>query len=214
MNVVLLWPAAGNRHGRWATSCTIVGLRTVILEKRGGKIQMLKARGKKLGWTTALGQAAFILASRILSWQARVRSAEIIRLHDLCTTPVAGVEIIEVPSVNVSSTIKILRRLNPMCVHQYARRDYTEISRRAWRILGALPWGQRVGVLYQERIDPGRRDNFCTYLLQLAAGIPVLVRSRGCMGNRLTEVEGVQPRINNHPRLLQYLVARIRRGVK
>src|SRR5207302_4164954 len=30
-----------------------------------------------------------------------------------------------------------------------------EISRRAWRILGALPWGRRGGVLYQERIDPG-----------------------------------------------------------
>ncbi len=43
MNVVLLWPAAGNRHHRWATSYTIVGLRTVILEKPGGKIQMLKA---------------------------------------------------------------------------------------------------------------------------------------------------------------------------
>jgi hypothetical protein len=34
---------------------------------------MLKAQGKKLGWTTALGQAAFILASRILSWQASAR---------------------------------------------------------------------------------------------------------------------------------------------
>lgn len=44
-----------------------IGLRAVILEKPVGKIQMLKARGKKLGWTTALGQAAFILASRILS---------------------------------------------------------------------------------------------------------------------------------------------------
>lgn len=41
------------------------------------------ARGKKFGWTTALGRAAFILAARILSWQASARSAEIIRQHDL-----------------------------------------------------------------------------------------------------------------------------------
>jgi hypothetical protein len=193
---------------------------------------MLKARGKKLGWTTALGQAAFILASRILSWQASARSAEIIRQHDLVCD--AGVEIVEVPSVNVSSRIKILRRLNPggrqrhayyfrggadairRRIHQYARRDYAEISRRAWRILGALPWGRRGGVLYRERVDPGPRDNFCTYpLLQLAAEFHCwFAQSRmhcqsayGGRGRAALASTTIRT-------LLQYLGARIRRGVK
>jgi len=73
------------------------------------------------------------------------------------------------------------------------------------------------GILYQARITPTSRDNFCTYpYLQLAAGIPLLKRAvRDALEGKLqTVANGLPSRLYSHPTIWEYLKNRIRRGVK
>jgi phosphoribosylglycinamide formyltransferase 1 len=93
-----------------------VDIGAVILEAPVSKIRMVKTRARRLGWISALGQVAFMAASRILRWESRNRFAEIERSNKLSAIPATGVEIIDVPSVNDAETISILRRLQPRVV--------------------------------------------------------------------------------------------------
>jgi phosphoribosylglycinamide formyltransferase-1 len=252
MDVVLL---AGRGDSTWHVCNALhrrLGVGAVILERPVSKTRLLRARAHKLGWTSALGQAAFILASGILCWESRKRSAEISRLYNLSARPVAGVEIIEVSSVNALETISILRRLQPRVVVVNGTRI---ISQRILTAIEAVFINMHAGItpkyrgvhggywafyngdggnagvtvhlvdagvdtvkiLYQGRIDPDPRDNFCTYpLLQTAVGIPLLVRAiEDGLARRLTEIDGVHPSHQYfHPTLMQYLLARKRRNVK
>ncbi|MGD0361481.1 MAG: formyl transferase [Bryobacteraceae bacterium] len=73
------------------------------------------------------------------------------------------------------------------------------------------------GVLYQARIQPTARDNFETYpLLQLAAGIPLLIRAvEDALAGRVTQVRTDLPsKLYYHPTLWQYCRTRIGAGVK
>jgi folate-dependent phosphoribosylglycinamide formyltransferase PurN len=251
-NVVLL---AGHGDSTWYTANALhrnIGLRAVILERPVGRIQMLKSRARRLGWVKALGQGAFILATRLLDWESRARAAEIIRMHDLSATPPASIDIFEVPSVSDPATIELLLNLKPYVVvvsgtriisrtvlnasdaifinmHAGITPKYRGVHGAYWALYQADKEnaGATVhlvdsgvdtgGILYQVRIDPGPRDNFCTYpLLQLAAGLPLLTRAvEDALADRLTELSGVEPsRQYYHPTLLQYLLARIKRGVR
>jgi methionyl-tRNA formyltransferase len=116
MSVVIL---AGRDESTWFVCNAIhaqVGLRAVVLERPKGKMAIVKARARKLGWTRAIGQAAFVLASPVLRWESHRRRAEIIRQHGLCAEPVSGVEIVDVPTVNDQETTEILHRLQPRVV--------------------------------------------------------------------------------------------------
>jgi methionyl-tRNA formyltransferase len=73
------------------------------------------------------------------------------------------------------------------------------------------------GVLYQARIEPTARDNFETYpLLQLAAGIPLLIRAVGdALAGPVTELRTDLPsKLYYHPTLWQYWRTRLCAGVK
>jgi phosphoribosylglycinamide formyltransferase-1 len=252
MSVVVL---AGRGDSTWYVCNALhqrLGLRAVILEDPVSKVEMLRGRARRLGWPAALGQAAFILASRLLARQSRARSEEIIGQHGLRATPVEGVEIIGVRSVNDPGTIDILRRLRPRVVvvngtriisnavltavnaaiinmHAGITPKYRGVHGGYWALYNGdvdnagvtvhlVDAGVDTGaILYQARIYPGPRDNFCTYpLLQVAAGIPLLIRAVGDgLADRLTKVAATLPSHQYyHPTLLQYLVARLCRGVK
>ena len=72
------------------------------------------------------------------------------------------------------------------------------------------------GILAQQRIDPGPRDNFTTYpYLQLAAGLPLLVEAVGSAleGRHVPQTRDSAGNLWYHPTLWQYLWAGIRRSV-
>lgn len=73
------------------------------------------------------------------------------------------------------------------------------------------------GVLYQARIQPTARDNFETYpLLQLCAGIPLLIRAvEDALAGRITPVRtDSSSKLYYHPTLWQYWRTRMRSGVR
>ena len=74
------------------------------------------------------------------------------------------------------------------------------------------------GILEQGRIEPTARDNFATYpLLQLGVGLPLLRKAIRDVLEGRAEVkpapEGAS-RLWVHPTLWEYVVGRVRRGVK
>jgi phosphoribosylglycinamide formyltransferase-1 len=72
------------------------------------------------------------------------------------------------------------------------------------------------GILAQQRIEPGPRDNFVTYpYLQLAAGLPLLVEAVGSAleGRHIPRTRDADGGLWFHPTVWQYLWAGIRRSV-
>ncbi len=72
-------------------------------------------------------------------------------------------------------------------------------------------------VLYQSTVAPEGADNFLTYpLLQIAAGIPLLIRAivDVCSGNALPRTGTGASALWSHPTLAQYLRHRLSRGVR
>ncbi len=73
------------------------------------------------------------------------------------------------------------------------------------------------GILYQTTVVPTRADNFVTYpLLQLAAGIPLLVRAvEDALAENITTQTGTSDsRLWYHPTIWQYLYNRIVKKIK
>ena len=72
------------------------------------------------------------------------------------------------------------------------------------------------GILAQQRIEPGSRDNFVTYpYLQLAAGLPLLVAAVGSAleGRHVPQARDASGSLWYHPTIWQYLWGGFRRSV-
>jgi phosphoribosylglycinamide formyltransferase 1 len=89
---------------------------TVVLECPVSRWRLLRRRARRLGPTSAFGQALFVLvAMPVLGRLAAARVREIVAGHDLdLATP--GEPIIPVPSVNSEDCRRVLTRLNPEVV--------------------------------------------------------------------------------------------------
>ena len=227
-------------------------IRTVVLEDPPGKLRLLRNRAHRLGWSAALGQAAFMAMVPLLRAESRRRAAEIIAASQLNAAPPRDADIVEVPSINDPRTAQLLQERRPRVVvvsgtrilsravlaavdapfinlHAGITPRYRGVHGGYWALhrgdaehagvsVHLVDPGIDTGpVLYQARIETTAADNFCTYpLLQLAAGLPLLVRAvEDTLEGRLAPIDGVAPsQLHYHPTIGQYLAARLRRGIK
>ncbi len=92
-------------------------IRAVVVEERIPRERLLRARVRRLGVVTVLGQVAFqAILAPYLRARSATRAGEIARQHGLRDAPLPMGAVVHVPSVNVSSTIDILRGLSPRVV--------------------------------------------------------------------------------------------------
>ena len=83
----------------------------VLTEDGETKWQILRRRARLLGWTSAIGQALFGVASRGISYLSRERRHEIWRRTGLDPVLGASAHVIPVGSVNSDACREALRRL-------------------------------------------------------------------------------------------------------
>ncbi|NRP73691.1 Phosphoribosylglycinamide formyltransferase [Ensifer psoraleae] len=88
----------------------------VLQEQPESKAVFLKRRARKLGWPTASGQLATMIASRIGKRFIRRRAEEIIREHGVSTAPSPSVAVHHVASINDAEGRARLVALRPAVV--------------------------------------------------------------------------------------------------
>ncbi|MEO7309808.1 MAG: formyl transferase [Chitinophagaceae bacterium] len=90
------------------------GIITAIIEKKEPLRIFLKRRIKRLGLITVLGQIGFqLVIPKILSFFSRKRNEEIIKQNNLNLTDIPKERVKNVNSVNSTSTIELIKSLNP-----------------------------------------------------------------------------------------------------
>jgi methionyl-tRNA formyltransferase len=88
---------------------------TTIIEERGGRIEVLTRRWHRFGPSTVLGQAALTPIGRILHHVSRKRREQIIRTHNLDSSP-GQVAIIHIRSINSQDAIDLLIQADPRVI--------------------------------------------------------------------------------------------------
>ncbi|KRD53355.1 formyl transferase [Ensifer sp. Root278] len=86
---------------------------TVIEEQPESKAVFLRRRARKLGWPTALGQLATMIASRFGKRFTRSRAKEILKTYKVSGTPDPSITIKPVASINDAETLVHIRALDP-----------------------------------------------------------------------------------------------------
>lgn len=107
---------AGPGRSTWIVADALqrrFGLKTIILEQRPGRWTQLRNRAKSLGWSTALGQAAFLPLSAILNRSSRTRITNILTDQNLSDGSMQNFDVYKVDSANSAQTADILSRLKP-----------------------------------------------------------------------------------------------------
>jgi folate-dependent phosphoribosylglycinamide formyltransferase PurN len=140
------------------------------------------------------------------------------------------------PSVVVVNGTRILSRemlsaVKTVCINMHAgiTPKYRGVHGAYWALANEDPSHAGVtihlvdagidtgGVLYQTSVVPTKWDNFCTYpLLQLAAGLPLLLRAvNDAMHGKLQVKQPALPsRLYYHPTLWGYWHTRLTKGVR
>ncbi|WP_457585869.1 formyl transferase [Ensifer canadensis] len=88
----------------------------VLEEQPESKGLFLRRRARKLGWPTALGQLATMVASRFGKRFTRKRAQEILRLYGVSATPDPHVPVRQIVSVNDGEAAAHIRQLAPEVV--------------------------------------------------------------------------------------------------
>jgi hypothetical protein len=88
----------------------------VLEEQPESKGLFLRRRARKLGWPTALGQLATMVASRFGKRFTRKRAQEILRLYGVSATPDPHVPVRQIVSVNDGEAATHIRQLAPEVV--------------------------------------------------------------------------------------------------
>ena len=89
----------------------------VYCEKGVPRLQMLKARAKRLGWAAVAGQILFMLfILPILKWRGRARRKEIMEQYNLVAQWPAGVPVTKVDTINAQAIAEILQKAAPDAV--------------------------------------------------------------------------------------------------
>ncbi|WP_429807475.1 formyl transferase [Ensifer sp. B1-9] len=86
---------------------------TVIEEQPEPKGLFLRRRARKLGWVTALGQLATMIASRFGKRFTRKRAKEILATYKVSGTPDPSLPVKSVASINDAEAVRQLRALEP-----------------------------------------------------------------------------------------------------
>lgn len=94
----------------------------VIQEQPEGKIDVVRRRARLLGWWTALGQAAFGGAIRLLEPLAARQCLAIMHNSGLDPRPRLALPCFQVPSVNSEECLMLLKQLNPAVIAVYGTR--------------------------------------------------------------------------------------------
>ncbi|MEI2296845.1 formyl transferase [Ensifer sp. MJa1] len=89
---------------------------TVIEEQAESKRLFLSRRARKLGWLTALGQFATMIASRFGKRFTRSRAAEILETYKVSGAPDPSLPVRSVGSINDAEAIAQVRALKPRIV--------------------------------------------------------------------------------------------------
>ena len=91
-----------------------VAIDAVILEKSIAKNKLFKGRRKKLGWTAIFGQLLFIvLIPKLLNILSNSYRKQLVSALKLNGSPINGVTVYNVASVNNKSCKALLQQLNP-----------------------------------------------------------------------------------------------------
>lgn len=86
---------------------------TVIEEQPESKALFLRRRARKLGWPTALGQFATMIASRFGKRFTRKRAKQILATYKVSGTPDAAIPVKSVVSINDADAVGQVRALDP-----------------------------------------------------------------------------------------------------
>lgn len=95
---------------------------TVLREEPESKLTILRRRGRLVGWTQALGQAAFGVLAKFIGKRSAPRLAEIMDTYGLDPRPHCRATWIEVGSVNSEACRKALAAAGPDVVLVYGTR--------------------------------------------------------------------------------------------
>lgn len=108
-------------------------LDAILVEPRNGKgkLQLLRRRAKRFGWSTVVGQTVFMVYAAVQRRVSKPRILQIYRKAGLDSTPAE--RIVRVPSANDQQTIELLRRLAPKVVVVNGTRILSK------EVLGSVP---------------------------------------------------------------------------
>ncbi len=106
---------------------------TVVEEQPESKGLFLRRRARRLGWPTALGQLATMVASRFGKRFTRRRAAEILATYKVSGTPHPAIPVKPVVSINDAEAIAHMRALKPDVVFLISCRMLTA------KTLAAMP---------------------------------------------------------------------------
>jgi folate-dependent phosphoribosylglycinamide formyltransferase PurN len=92
-------------------------IEAVVREAKIHRIALLSKRARKLGFRTALGQAAFVLfVMPLLKLESRQRRKEILIQYQMDESPLPVQRVHDVPSVNSDETMNLLQNLRPKVI--------------------------------------------------------------------------------------------------
>ncbi len=111
----MAWSVANDLHRR-------VGPIIVIEEQPEGKWQIVRRRGRMLGWPTAVGQAMCGMLLKGIAKLSSPRQAEICRSTDLNGRPNSALTVHRVATINSPECRDLLRAIDPDVVAVYGTR--------------------------------------------------------------------------------------------
>lgn len=85
----------------------------IVIEQRVPRLDILRARARRIGWAKAIGQGLFVLWSVILKERSAHRIQEIKQEFGLVGDVPAALEVVQIDSVNSQRCIEIVRRSKP-----------------------------------------------------------------------------------------------------
>lgn len=94
----------------------------VLREEPESKLTILRRRGRLIGWTQAIGQAAFGILAKLIGKRSAPRLAEIIETYELDPQPHCRDRWIEIGSVNAEACRTALAAARPDVVLVYGTR--------------------------------------------------------------------------------------------
>jgi len=153
------------------------GIEAVIREEKPARSALIKRRVKKLGWPTVLGQIVFAgCIVPALRREASVRRHELLREYEMDESPIPPGRVTDVPSVNDSQTVALLRDLSPQLVVVNGTRI---IDANVLSATGAVFLNIHVGItpLYRGvhggywALASGRREDFGVTIHKIDRGI-------------------------------------------
>ncbi len=116
MSVVML---AGRGASTWVVYnalCEEVRIEAVVLEDPPSQVRLLRRRAARIGWRAAAGQAVFVAYARATARRDRGRVAEILADAGLSAERPLAAPVVDVPSVNDDSVLRLLRAEGPSVV--------------------------------------------------------------------------------------------------